>query len=178
MAFPFRNFTVDHVVPRSQGGTDHFDNLQLLCGVLQQREGRPPPRGLDCHASRPGHLDMTHKYRQRLARTSRPLARKFRTSLLVCPNMSGKRNCSMCKCVDSFRRWRFPLARAETSRSPVHECLKHHPWQLGHRNAVHPRAGHDAATHRAAHNLPVRHAVNVVSLQTRHDLRHHRLRLG
>ena len=33
MAFPFRNFTVDHIVPQSQGGTGHLDNLQLLCGA-------------------------------------------------------------------------------------------------------------------------------------------------
>ena len=31
-SFPFRQFEVDHVVPRSRGVTDHIDNLQLLCG--------------------------------------------------------------------------------------------------------------------------------------------------
>ena len=31
--FPFRNFTVDHVIPRPRGGTDYLDNLQLLCGA-------------------------------------------------------------------------------------------------------------------------------------------------
>ena len=43
--FPFRNMTVDHVVPQSKGGSDHLDNLQLLCaacnstkGVLSQEE--------------------------------------------------------------------------------------------------------------------------------------------
>ena len=29
--FPFKLFEVDHRVPRSRGGTDHLDNLQLLC---------------------------------------------------------------------------------------------------------------------------------------------------
>ena len=31
--FPFRNMTVDHIVPRARGGTDHLENLQLLCGA-------------------------------------------------------------------------------------------------------------------------------------------------
>ena len=29
--FPFRLFEVDRRVPRSRGGTDHLNNLQLLC---------------------------------------------------------------------------------------------------------------------------------------------------
>jgi len=39
IAFPFRNFTVDHVVPRSRGGTDHLDNLQLLCAACNSVKG-------------------------------------------------------------------------------------------------------------------------------------------
>ena len=39
VAFPFRNFTVDHKVPRSKGGSDHFDNLQLLCGACNSVKG-------------------------------------------------------------------------------------------------------------------------------------------
>ena len=38
-SFPFRNFTIDHVVPRSKGGTDHLDNLQLLCGACNSMKG-------------------------------------------------------------------------------------------------------------------------------------------
>lgn len=38
-AFPFRNLTVDHIVPRSKGGTDHLDNLQLLCGACNSTKG-------------------------------------------------------------------------------------------------------------------------------------------
>ena len=37
--FPFRNMTVDHVVPQSKGGSDHFDNLQLLCGACNSMKG-------------------------------------------------------------------------------------------------------------------------------------------
>ena len=37
--FPFRNMTIDHIVPRSQGGTDHEENLQLLCGACNSTKG-------------------------------------------------------------------------------------------------------------------------------------------
>ena len=37
--FPFRNFTADHVVPQAKGGTDHPDNLQLLCGACNLLKG-------------------------------------------------------------------------------------------------------------------------------------------
>ena len=37
--FPFRNMTVDHLVPQSHGGTDHGDNLQLLCGACNSTKG-------------------------------------------------------------------------------------------------------------------------------------------
>ena len=39
MAFPFRNMTIDHVVPQSKGGQDNFDNLQLLCGACNSTKG-------------------------------------------------------------------------------------------------------------------------------------------
>ena len=44
--FPFRNFTVDHMVPQSRGGTDHFDNLQLLCGACNSVKGDRPQEHL------------------------------------------------------------------------------------------------------------------------------------
>ena len=37
--FPFRNLTVDHIVPQSHGGSDHLDNLQLLCGACNSKKG-------------------------------------------------------------------------------------------------------------------------------------------
>ena len=39
ISFPFRNFTIDHVVPRARGGTDHLDNLQLLCNACNSLKG-------------------------------------------------------------------------------------------------------------------------------------------
>ena len=37
--FPYRNLTVDHILPRSQGGTDHPSNLQLLCAACNSLKG-------------------------------------------------------------------------------------------------------------------------------------------
>ena len=40
--FPFANFEVDHVEPRAHGGTDHLENLQLLCNACNRRKGTKP----------------------------------------------------------------------------------------------------------------------------------------
>ena len=37
--FSSKNLTVDHVIPRSKGGTDHIENLQLLCGYCNSTKG-------------------------------------------------------------------------------------------------------------------------------------------
>ena len=37
--FEFRGLEVDHVVPRSRGGTDHRDNLQMLCSHCNRIKG-------------------------------------------------------------------------------------------------------------------------------------------
>ena len=37
--FPFRNMTIDHIIPRSKDGTDDPENLQLLCGACNSMKG-------------------------------------------------------------------------------------------------------------------------------------------
>ena len=37
--FPFKVMEVDHVLPQSRGGTDHSDNLQLLCSHCNRSKG-------------------------------------------------------------------------------------------------------------------------------------------
>ena len=37
--FEFQHLTIDHIVPRSRGGTDHVDNLQLLCAHCNSIKG-------------------------------------------------------------------------------------------------------------------------------------------
>ena len=37
--FQFRNLTIDHVLPQAKGGSDHPDNLQLLCGACNSTKG-------------------------------------------------------------------------------------------------------------------------------------------
>ncbi|MXY14546.1 MAG: hypothetical protein F4Y53_02490 [Proteobacteria bacterium] len=42
--FEPRHFEVDHIIARAKGGTDHLDNLQLLCGSCNRIKG---DRGMD-----------------------------------------------------------------------------------------------------------------------------------
>ena len=39
VSFYFRNMTIDHIKPRSEGGIDHITNLQLLCGACNSTKG-------------------------------------------------------------------------------------------------------------------------------------------
>jgi len=38
-AFPYSNFTIDHIVPKAKGGPDTDDNLQLLCNYCNSVKG-------------------------------------------------------------------------------------------------------------------------------------------
>ena len=37
--FPFRNMTIDHILAQAKSGTDHKDNLQLLCSACNSTKG-------------------------------------------------------------------------------------------------------------------------------------------
>ena len=37
--FKMHNLEVDHIIPKSKGGTDHVENLQLLCGRCNRMKG-------------------------------------------------------------------------------------------------------------------------------------------
>ena len=40
--FEFRNLEVDHIIPRSRGGQDNEENLQLLCSFCNRTKGDRP----------------------------------------------------------------------------------------------------------------------------------------
>lgn len=57
VAFPFRNFTVDHIIPRSRGGTDHPENLQLLCAACNSLKGNRSQPELIAELRRQGIIE-------------------------------------------------------------------------------------------------------------------------
>ena len=52
--FPYRNMTVDHVVPQKKGGGHHLDNLQLLCGACNSAKGTGTQEALVAKLQREG----------------------------------------------------------------------------------------------------------------------------
>ena len=56
IAFHFRNLTVDHKHPQSKGGTDHPDNLQLLCQACNSTKGKGTQEELNSRLKEQGVL--------------------------------------------------------------------------------------------------------------------------
>ena len=54
--FPFKLYEVDHMVPQSKGGTDHLDNLQLLCSNCNRIKGHRPQEYLVARLQEAGIL--------------------------------------------------------------------------------------------------------------------------
>jgi site-specific DNA-methyltransferase (adenine-specific) len=40
--FELRNLEIDHIIPKSKGGGDYFENYQLLCGACNRMKGDRP----------------------------------------------------------------------------------------------------------------------------------------
>ena len=54
--FKIRNLTVDHIRPQSKGGTDHPNNLQLLCQACNSTKGKGTQEELDSRLKESGVL--------------------------------------------------------------------------------------------------------------------------
>ena len=52
--FEFRHLEVDHIVPKARGGSEHPDNLQLLCSSCNRRKGNSSHEELVAKLTRDG----------------------------------------------------------------------------------------------------------------------------
>ena len=58
--FTLRNLTVDHIIPKARGGTDHISNLQLLCGACNSVKGDRPHEYLLACLTDKGFIKRRH----------------------------------------------------------------------------------------------------------------------
>ena len=54
--FQQRNLTIDHIVSRAEGGSDHISNLQLLCGSCNSIKGKRSHAWLMSRLTNKGHI--------------------------------------------------------------------------------------------------------------------------
>ena len=68
--FPTSELSLDHVLPRSQGGTSTWENIVCACVELQRPQGRPhaeagphapDPQAGEAEAQPAANLKLTHK---------------------------------------------------------------------------------------------------------------------
>lgn len=70
------SLTVDHVVPRSRGGDDSWENLVTACSVCNHRKGNRTPREagmkLRCRPFRPTHITSLREFYGHVHETWKP----------------------------------------------------------------------------------------------------------
>ena len=84
--FTTRDLTVDHIVPRSQGGRDTWDNLVSACVPCNSRKGGRTPQGANMRLRRTPHQAAHQPHRDRApAEPQVPPVARLRRRILPLP---------------------------------------------------------------------------------------------